>query len=62
MEFFVILGVTTKAFTVTSWHLELPNKKIRRFNRKKFKGTKGVRKEIHSINGTIIQKDFIIAL
>ena len=40
---------------ITLWHLELPNKRIRKFNRKKpLKWTKGVRKEIHSINGTII--------
>ena len=39
----------------TSWHLELPNKRIRLFNRKKsLKWMKGVRKEIHSINGAII--------
>ena len=47
---------------ITSWHLELTNKRIRTFNRKNsLKGTKGVRKEINSINGTII-KNFIIAL
>ena len=40
---------------ITSWHLELPNKRLRTFNRKKqLKGTKGVRKEIYSINETII--------
>ena len=40
---------------ITSWHLELPNKRIRTFNRKKqLKWTKGVRKEIHNINWTII--------
>ena len=40
---------------ITSWHLELPNKRIRTINRKKpLKGSKGVRKENHSINGTII--------
>ena len=40
---------------ITSWHLQLPNKRIRAFNRtKSLKGTKEVRKEIHSINGTII--------
>ena len=49
---------------ITSWVLELPNKRIRSFNREKktLKGTKGVRKEIHSINGTIIKKVFIITL
>ena len=47
---------------ITSWHLEPPNKWIRTFNRENpLKGTKGVRKEINSINGTII-KNFIIAL
>ena len=47
---------------ITSWLLELPNKRIRSFNKEKpFKGTKVVRKEIHSINGTII-KNFIIVL
>ena len=40
---------------ITSWHFELPNKRIRTFNRKKqLKWTKGVRKEIHNINWTII--------
>ena len=39
---------------ITSWHLQLPNKRIRVFNKKPLKGTKEVRKEIHSINGTII--------
>ena len=40
---------------VTSWYLELPNKKIRIFIRKKpLKGTKGVRKRNQSINETII--------
>ena len=40
---------------ITSWHLELSNKIIRIFNRKKpLKGKKGVRKEIHNINRTII--------
>ena len=40
---------------ITSWHLELSNKIIRTFNRKKpLKEKKGVRKEIHSINRTII--------
>ena len=39
----------------TSWHLELPNKKLEHWIEKKsLKGAKGVRKEIHSINGTII--------
>ena len=40
---------------ITSWHLELSNKIIRTFNRKnQLKGKKGIRKEIHSINRTII--------
>ena len=47
---------------ITPRHLELTNKRIRTFNRKNsLKGTKGVRKEIKSINGTII-KNSIIAL
>ena len=39
---------------ITSRLLELPSKRIRTFNWKKpLKGTKGVRKEIHSIRGII---------
>ena len=44
---------------ITSWLLELPNKRIRSFKREKpLKGTKGERKEIHSIKGTITKKGF----
>ena len=47
---------------ITSWHLKLSNKRIRTFNWKNLlKGTKGVRKEINSINGTIKNK-FIFVL
>ena len=42
---------------ITSSLLELSNKRIRRFNRKKtLKWTKGVRKEIHRIKGIVIKK------
>ena len=42
---------------ITSWLLELPNKRIRPFKREKLlKGTKGERKEIHSIKRTITKK------
>ena len=41
----------------------VPNKRIRSLKRKKpLKGIKWERKEIHSIKGTIIEMDFIIAL
>ena len=37
--------------------LELPNKRIKSFKREKpLKGTKGERKEFHSIKGTITKK------
>ena len=42
---------------ITSCLLELPNKRIRSFKRENpLKGTKGERKEIHSIKGTITKK------
>ena len=42
---------------IISWFLELPNKRIRSFKREKsLKGTKGERKVIHCINGTITKK------
>ena len=45
---------------ITSWHLKLSNKRIRAFNWKySLKGTKGVRKEINSINGTIKKSLFL---
>ena len=46
---------------LTSWITELPNKRIRSFKKEKsMKGTKGERKEIHSIQAEIIKKDCII--
>ena len=46
---------------ITSWHLELSNKIMRTFNRKKpLKGKKGVKKEIHSINRTIIWRTLLL--
>ena len=42
---------------LTSWIVELPNKRIRSFKREKpMKGTKGERHEIYSIQGEIIKK------
>ena len=46
---------------LTSWIVELPNKRIRLFKKKKrMIGTKGERQEIHSIQAEIIKKDYII--
>ena len=46
---------------ITSWLLELPNKRIRSIKREKsLIGTKGERKEINSIKGTITKKGTLL--
>ena len=44
---------------ITSWFLELPNKKLDHL-KKPPKGTKEERKEIHSIKGTIIKSTLLL--
>ena len=47
---------------MTSWLKSYQIKELEHLIKKPLKGTKGVRKVIHSINEAIIYKDFIVAL